>query len=119
MPRRPMMAGLPTGRPLSPPPGFPGPAGTRVFATAPVFSAFQNPSDVSIDTMSGLYNFNVVGLTANKGVIDPSVGGGVPSVVVVSYPAQGKCVAYDYNSTAMFSEVSIPGCEFLQSYYDQ
>jgi hypothetical protein len=104
---------------LSPPPGFPGPPGIREFFRNPVFSAYPNPSDVCIDNMSGLYNINVAGVTNNKGVIDPSIGGGLPSVVVVSYPSAGKCVAYDYNSTAMFSEVTIPGCEFLQTYYDQ
>jgi hypothetical protein len=104
---------------LSPPPGFPGPPGIRDFQSPVVFSAFGTPSDASIDNMSGLYNVNVVGITNNKGAIDPTVGGGIPSVIVVSYPSLGKCVAYDYNSPAFFSEVTVPGCDFLQAYYDQ
>jgi hypothetical protein len=105
---------------LSPPPGIPGPAGTRVFTHAPVFtSGGQNPSDVSIDNMSGGYNWLGFGLNNNKGIIDTSVAGSIPSVVVVSYPSLGQCVAYDYNSPALFSSVNIPGCDFLQAYYDQ
>jgi hypothetical protein len=104
---------------LSPPPGVMGPVGIREFVTASVFTGFSNPSDASIDNMSGLYNINVVGITNNKGVIDPAVGGGIPSVVVVSYPSVGLCVAYDYNSPALFTQVDVPGCDFLQSYYDQ
>jgi hypothetical protein len=104
---------------LSPPPGFPGPAGTRTFTHDPVGTTYPNPSDVCIDNMSGLYNINVAGLTNNKTACDVSVGAGIPSVLVASYPGLGKCVAYDYNSTALFTETSIPGCDFLQSYYDQ
>ena len=104
---------------LSPPPGFPGPAGTRVFTQGPVGTTFSNPSDVCIDNMSGLYNANVVGFTNNKVACDASFGAGVPSVLVASYPGAGKCVAYDYNSPAFFSEVSVGGCDFLQTYYDQ
>jgi YVTN family beta-propeller protein len=104
---------------LSPPPGFPGPPGTRNFVVDPVASTFSNPSDVSIDNMSGLYNVNVVGTPINKRFADMGLGGGAASVLVVSYPAQGKCVAYDYNSPAFFAEVQVPGCDFLQAYYDQ
>ena len=85
----------------------------------PIATTYANPSDVSIDNMSGLYNVNLVGTPINKRFADIGLGGGVPSVLVVSYPALGKCVAYDYNSPAFFSEVSVPGCDFLQAYYDQ
>jgi hypothetical protein len=104
---------------LSPPPGFPGPAGTRTFIKSTVASQFSGPADISIDNMSGMYNFNVVGFTNNKATCDPSLGAGVPSVIVVAYPSIGMCVAYDYNSPAFFAEVSVPGCDFTQAYFDQ
>jgi hypothetical protein len=104
---------------LSPPPGFLGPPGVRIFTHDPVGTTYPNPSDVCIDNMSGLYDVNVAGITNNKWACDPSFGAGVPSVLVASYPGLGKCVAYDYGSPAFFSEVAVGGCDFLQTYYDQ
>ena len=110
---------------LAPPPGFPGPPPQRNFNVLSEFDgavAGQNtaaPSDCSVDSFTGLYNVNVVGITNNKGVIDPATGGGAPTVVLVSYPATGVVVAWDYNGTAPYGSVSAPGCDFLQGYYDQ
>ncbi len=109
---------------LSPPPGFPGPQGRRDFHIFKQFNGTSiagtaSPSDVTIDTMSGLYNVNVVGVTNNKGVVDPTIGGGAPSVVLVAYPGSGKVVSFDYNTPAILGSASVPGCDFLHTYYDQ
>ena len=66
-----------------------------------------------------MYPWLANGVSNLKGLCDPSLGGGAPSVVIVSYPSSGLCVAYDYSSPAMFSSVTVGGCDFLQSYYDQ
>jgi hypothetical protein len=104
---------------LSPPPGFLGPPGVRIFTHGQIGTTYSNPSDVCIDNMSGLYDVNFAGATNNKVACDPSFGAGVPSVLVASYPGLGKCVAYDYDSPAFFAEVAVGGCDFLQTYYDQ
>jgi DNA-binding beta-propeller fold protein YncE len=109
---------------LSPPPGFPGPAGQRTFrvqksyiSAGPVAGA--PPSDVSIDTFSGLYNVGALGINNSKGLNDPAAGAGVPTFVIVSYPSLGLVGVWDYRSPVLRSTASVPGCDILQSYYDQ
>jgi hypothetical protein len=55
----------------------------------------------------------------NKAAADPSVGNGIPSVVLVSYPSAGVVAAFAYDSPILLGSASIPGCDFMQSYYDQ
>jgi hypothetical protein len=86
-----------------------------------VGSGQGTPSDASIDTHSGLYNAFAAGITNNKGIIDPSFNGSAsfPSMVLVAIPSQGVVAGFDYNSPALFSTVSVPGCDILAGYYDQ
>lgn len=109
---------------LSPPPGFPGPPGIRDYVinkqyqvtSVPGLGTSARPSDATIDVMSGK---GVPQVGNNKAAADPAVGGGVPSVVLVSYPAAGIVAAFDYVSPIVRGSASIPGCDFLQAYYDQ
>jgi len=112
---------------LSPPPGFQGLPGFRRFHVLKSYNAGlagpgnAAPQDVSIDAHSGLYNVFTTGATNNKGIIDPvfNQSGGVPSLVMVSFPATGIVGVYDYNTPSLFGVVSVPGCDILTSYYDQ
>ena len=109
---------------LGPPPGFPGPPGTRDFRIQKQYIGTgvlngEFPSDCSIDTMSGLYNVPALGVNLNKGLADPSVGLGSPTFVLVSYPSAGLVGVWDYQSPSLRSMASVPGCDFMQSYYDQ
>ena len=112
---------------LSPPPGFPGNPGMRDYITAKQFQTTavpglnsQNPSDASIDAMSGLPVAAAPNAAGNnKGLADPSAGGGIPSVVLVSYPSAGVVAAFDYASPFVHGTVSVPGCDFMHAYYDQ
>ena len=69
--------------------------------------------------MSGLYNVNVVGTPINKRFCDIGLGGGVPSVLVVSYPAPREVRGLRLQQPRVLREVIVPGCDFLQAYYDQ
>lgn len=111
---------------LSPPPGFPGPPGRRDFHVLKAFSSASlgigqlvSPSSAVLETHTGLYNVNVAGITNNKGACDPSAGGGVPSLVLVSYPAAGLVAGFDAQAPTLLSTVSVPGCDFLATYYTQ
>jgi DNA-binding beta-propeller fold protein YncE len=112
---------------LSPPPNFPGPPGTRTYRILKSLNATglgavgnASPSDATIDNFSGIYNFCAFGNNNNKALADPAQGGGIPSVVLVSYPAAGLVVTFTYGSGGIvLSSASVPGCDFLQSYYDQ
>lgn len=110
---------------LSPPPNFPGPAGTRQYQVTKTLAApfgFQNPgapSDCAIENMSSLYNFLAVGINNNKALIDPSVGAGVLGAILVSWPSIGTVVAYERMTGAQVGTVNIPGCSFMHTYYDQ
>jgi len=112
---------------LSPPLGFPGVPGFRRFHILKTYNstlavgANAGAQDVSIDAHSGLYNIFAAGVTNNKGIIDPvfNGSGGVPSLVLVSYPSAGVVGIFDYNSPALFGTVSVPGCDLLTGYYDQ
>jgi hypothetical protein len=37
----------------------------------------------------------------------------------VAYPSAGIVRGFDYNSTALISQATVPGCDFLHAYYDQ
>ncbi|MAG59051.1 MAG: hypothetical protein CMJ83_22415 [Planctomycetes bacterium] len=114
---------------LGPPPGFPGPPGTRIFriqktypsggplAGGPLMNA--SPTDVSIDTFSGLYNVLAIGPSNVKGLCDPAAGLGSPTFVIVAYASLGQVGVWDYQQPILRSTASVPGCDFLQSYYDQ
>jgi hypothetical protein len=112
---------------LGPQPNFPGPPGTRTYLRATTLSASTQqsigtapPSDVTVDNHSGLYNVNTAGITNNKSACDPNVGGGVPSIVLVSYPSVGRVASFSYSiGGTLLSTTQVPGCDFLQSYYDQ
>ena len=60
----------------------------------------------------------MAGVTDNKGTIDTAAGGGVPGMVMVSFPAAGVVAGFDYNTPSLLSTVSVPGCDFLHTYYD-
>lgn len=110
---------------LEAPPGFPSPPPRRdhhilkSYASQQVGNNLGSPSDVSIDNHSGLFNSLVIGLTDDKGVCDPSIGNGVPSVVLVSYPAAGIVASFNAAAPQAIASASVPGCDFLQSFYDQ
>lgn len=112
---------------LGPQPNFPGPPGTRTYVKATTLSASTlpvigtaPPSDVTVDNHSGLYNVNTAGITNNKAACDPNNGGGVPSIVLVSYPSVGRVASFSYAiGGTLLSTTQVPGCDFLQSYYDQ
>jgi len=109
---------------LGPPPGFPGPPGQRNFRILKSYNsvgalANQNPSDVSIENLSGLYNVAALGVNLNKAVVEPTTGGGIPTFVLVSYPSAGLVGVWDYSGPALRSTASVPGCDFMESYYDQ
>ncbi len=112
---------------LGPAPNFPGPPGTRAYVNVMTFDASNiasigtaHPSDVTVDNHSGLYNINVAGLTNNKAACDPAAGGGVPSVIIASYPSAGRVASFSYTlGNTFLSSTAVPGCDFLQSYYDQ
>ncbi|MSR75923.1 MAG: hypothetical protein EXS14_10695 [Planctomycetes bacterium] len=112
---------------LGPAPNFPGPPGTRTYQNVMTFDGSSNPnigtahpSDVTVDNHSGLFNINVAGLSNNKFACDPSGGGGVPSVILVSYPSAGRVASFSYTvGNTLLSSTTVPGCDFLQSYYDQ
>jgi hypothetical protein len=109
---------------LSPPPGFPGQPGQRTYITNKQFQATQvpglsstsRPTDATVETMSGK---GVPQVGNNKAAADPAVGGGAPSVVLVSYPSAGVVAAFAYDSPILLGSASVPGCDFLHSYYDQ
>ena len=112
---------------LSPPPNFPGPAGMRTYrvlksldpSSLPGFNGAR-PTDVCIDNFSGLYNFCANGNNNNKALADPAFGGGIPSVVLVSYPSVGLVASFTFGSGGTFlGSSSVPGCDFMQTYYDQ
>lgn len=113
---------------LSPPPNFPGNPGTRDFHVRKSYNASTvqgignaRPSDCALDNHSFLFNLNAVNpvFWNNKGVADQSLGGGTPGISLVSYPAAGIVVAFDFDSTAILGSTSVPGCDFLHTYYDQ
>ncbi|NRA96567.1 MAG: hypothetical protein HRU14_10210 [Planctomycetes bacterium] len=109
---------------LGPPPGFPGPPGQRNFRIQKSYVgagvlASENPSDVTIDGMSGLYNVLAVGVNNNKALCDPGLGLGLPTFVLVSYPSAGLVGVWNYSNPSLRSTASIPGCDFMEAYYDQ
>ncbi|MAB87923.1 MAG: hypothetical protein CMJ90_00495 [Planctomycetes bacterium] len=113
---------------LGPPPGFPGPPGQRNFRIQKSYVgglvgseilANENPSDVTIDGMSGLYNVLAVGTNNNKALCDPALGLGAPTFVLVSYPSAGLVGVWNYGNPSLRSTASIPGCDFMEAYYDQ
>ncbi len=108
---------------LSPPPNFPGPAGMRTYRILKTLdvsnvAGFNNarPSDVTIDNFSGVPQ----AAANNKALADPAFGMGIPSVVLVSYPSVGLVASFTFGSGGTFlAQASVPGCDFMQSYFDQ
>jgi hypothetical protein len=104
---------------LSPVPGFQGPPGFRTFGTTAVFATNQivgSPGDAVVENLSALG----LDITDNKSFSDADFAPnpGVPSVLMVSYPAAGQVAAYDLTSGAFFGSVAVPGT-LMYSYYDQ
>jgi len=112
---------------LSPIPGQGGLPGFRTFHILKSYNGFlvgggqASPSDCTVENMSGNFNVFAVGVSNNKGLVDPIFNGSasVPSLVLVSFPGSGLVGAFDYNSPALFGTVSVPGGDILTSYYDQ
>lgn len=106
---------------LSPPPGFPGVPEFRTFQIVNSYSTNTltgAPGDVTIENLSGLSVPPLVGDNKVGASADLGGGSGVPSVLMVSYPAAGRVAAYDLPTGALFGSVATPGSA-IYSYYDQ
>jgi YVTN family beta-propeller protein len=104
---------------LSPTPGFQGPPGFRTFSTVATYSTSAlagGPSDVTIENMTALSQASGPSKALAKADI-PGVSG-VPSVLLVTYPAAGQVAAYDLPTGTFFGSVPVPGSA-LYTYYDQ
>ena len=106
---------------LSPPPGFPGPAGTRTFAARPGRVGLRDPERREHRQHVGPLqhqrrrHHQQQGFAATR-----RVGGGVAERAA-SCRTRASGSAWPTTTTARRSsaEVTVPGCDFLQAYYDQ
>jgi len=105
---------------LNPVPGFPGPPGFRTLTVSSQFSAPQlgAPGDATIENLSALSVPPQTGDQKWRAKADIGAGQGVPSVLLVTYPASGQVAAFDINTGGLFGSVAAPGT-LLFSHYDQ
>lgn len=114
---------------LGQPIGFPGPPGTRDYRVLRSIQTGQftgqipataSPRDVTAENMSAIPGAVIMaGGSPNKVFRDGGGADNPPPVLLISYPSEGRVMAWDGVGNTYLNDVAVPGVDMLFTYYDQ